>query len=225
MNTSSLKMQILFLAFLSCASISAADHDNDLGKHVKDAGKIIVQKLSKVKEALQNKGVDAADWVNSNWNKVCKTVREGVKGAADSEVLSNTRKSLQNSYLSLKAGMKSALGKTEETMKKTGDTISDNAYAVKLASQKYLNSCKDWLTNKSQLSSDDFILIGGAVIAVITIGGVTYVLYKNGTIKKIGETITEYPVLTAASTATVGLLLALVYKIYTDSSDSLVVTK
>jgi hypothetical protein len=61
--------------------------------------------------------------------------------------------------------------------------------------------------------SRELLMIGGtAALAAVVIGGITFILYKNGQLKCVGEVIKDHPFITAACTsAFVGIALSYLY--------------
>lgn len=215
------KVQIFSLMFLlTCVTLDAfepeADDIAELQKEAQGTGKVVLAKLSGFSDAVQQKGAEAVGLLKDGAEKVQKELQK----IKTSDLYAQTKKTLHEGFDAVKGNVEKAVKKIRtidlaETKKNISDSANQNLKAAQDASKNLWLSCKDWWNNKSEYSSDEVIMFGGTVIAVVTIAGITYVLYKNGTIKKIGDGIATYPALTTLSTVTIGLLLALMYKIYT----------
>ncbi len=219
------KMQIFSLAIMiSVATMKAVEPEHgdiaEMQKESQGTGKVVLEILSQASDAIQEKAVEAAGLVNSGIEKISDQLHK----IQNSEFFEKAGKKFQKGIDTVKDGVKKALKKIPsidltETKKNVSDKVEQNIEAAKSVSKDFWLSCKNWWNNKSEYSSDELIIMGGAVVAVITIAGVTYVLYKNGTFKKIGDGVRAYPALTTLSAVTVSLLIALAHKMYTAQSN------
>lgn len=210
------KMQVFCLIIVSVGTMNSIEPDDsaDLQKEAAGTGEIVHKKLSEALEFIQQKGIDAAGWVNTGVEKVGGQAQKIRKN----DLFVKAKKTVEAGFKKAKAGFENAVNKVKNIdLTDTKKTVNKHVDFAKSTAKGFMQSCKNWWNEKPVYSSDEFIIMGGAVVAVVTIAGITYILYKNGTIKAVGKGVCKYPALTTLSAVTVGLLVAAVYKIYTTS--------
>lgn len=136
--------------------------------------------------------------ISDTWNKIKKTVENVTNDNADETP--EQEKAVENTLETAPASFEGSQISAEVSVTTTASTTSSSVSTENTSIKVHAWSSKELM-----------LLSGGTALAAVVIGGVTYILYKNGKLARIGKTLKDHSLITAASaSALCGLLLAYV---------------